>query len=324
MGQLIDGVWSDEDIISEIQADGSYLKKPSIFRRFITADGSSGFKAEPDRYHLYSSTGCPWAHRTELFRVVKKLEDIIKKHETAQNPDGGGWGFEGATHKVPGTDAEVRQLHEIYTLADPDYTGKVSVPTLWDAQEKTIINNESSEIIRMFNSEFAEFTAGTPNLCPPELLGKIDEMNQLILDGVNDAVNGCGRSKSQQAYEESFEILFATFDKLESILAAQRYLCGDQITESDLRLYPSFIRFDSIYYLGYKCNKRRLEDYPNLSGYLRDLYQTAGIAAVSNVELMKKRIYSHGGPIATNGIVPKGPELGLDRPHGREKLSNAA
>jgi len=176
----------------------------------------------------------------------------------------------------------------------------------------------------MFNSEFAAFTEGTPNLCPPELLGKIDEMNQLILDGVNDAVNGCGRSKSQQAYEESFEILFATFDKLESILAAQRYLCGDQITESDLRLYPTFIRSDSVYYLGYKCNKRRLEDYPNLSGYLRDLYQTPGIAEVSNVELMKKRIYSLGGPIATNGIVPKGPELGLERPHGREKLSNAA
>jgi putative glutathione S-transferase len=324
MGQLIDGIWSDEDILSEIQADGSYAKKPSIFRRAITADGSSGFKAETGRYHLYSSTGCPWAHRTVLFRALKKLDNVIEHHETAQNPAGGGWWFEGDNHQVPGTDSEATHLHEIYALADPGYTGKVSVPTLWDAHEKTIINNESSEIIRMFNSEFAEFTPDTPDLCPPELLGKIDEMNQLILAGVNDAVNGCGRSKSQQAYEEAYEILFSTFDKLESILASQRYLCGSQMTESDLRLYPTFIRFDSVYYLGYKCNKRRLEDYPNLSGYLRDLYQTPGIAEVSDVELMKKRIYSIGGPIATNGIVPKGPELGLDRPHGREKLSQAA
>jgi glutathionyl-hydroquinone reductase len=324
MGQLIDGIWSDEDIISEIQADGSYLKKPSVFRNFITADGASGFKAESGRYHLYSSTGCPWAHRTELFRALKNLTEVITLHETAQNPAGGGWWFEGVNHIVPGTDVTVTHLHEIYALADPGYSGKVSVPTLWDAQEKTIVNNESSEIIRMFNSEFSMVAPATPDLCPPDLMGKIDEMNKLILNGVNDAVNGCGRSKSQQAYEESFEILFSTFDKLENILASQRYLCGNQLTESDLRLYPTFLRFDSIYYLGYKCNKRRIEDYPNLSAYLRDLYQTPGISDVSNIELMKKRIYSIGGPIATNGIVPKGPELGLDRPHDREKLSTAA
>jgi putative glutathione S-transferase len=324
MGQLIDGVWNEEDIISEIKADGAYQKKAAIFRNSITADGSSGFKAEPGRYHLYSSTGCPWAHRTELFRALKELTEIIELHETAQNPAGGGWGFEGKRHKVPGTATEVTQLHEIYSLADPTYSGRVSVPTLWDAKEKTIVNNESSEIIRMFNSAFSDLAPETADLCPPDLIDKIDEMNQLILDGVNDAVNGCGRSKSQEAYDISFEILFETFDKLEKILASRRYLCGNQLTESDLRLYPTFLRFDSIYYLGYKCNKRRLEDYPNLSAYLRDIYQTPGIAEVSNIELMKKRIYLPGGPIASNGIVPNGPELGLERPHGREKLSAVA
>lgn len=322
MGQLVNGVWSDEEIISEIKTDGSYQKKKAIFRNFITADGESGFKAEPGRYHLYSSTGCPWAHRADLFRSLKNLTHIIERHETAQNPAGGGWGFEGKAHNVPGTDINVLQLYEIYTLAKPSYTGRVSVPALWDSKEKTIVNNESSEIIRMFNSELENFNEGAPDLCPSELLGKIDDMNQLILVGVNDAVNSCGRSKSQHVYDEAFDTLFETLDMLENILSGQRYLCGENITESDLRLYPSFIRFDSIYYLGYKCNKHRLEDYPNLSAYLRDLYQTPEIAEATNVELMKKHIYLPGGPIPSNGIVPRGPELGLDRRHGREILSS--
>ncbi len=319
MGQLINGVWKDKNIISEIEADGSYVKRPSIFRQTITADGSSGFKAERDRYVLYSSVACPWAQRTLLFRTLKKLEEIIELFDTVQNPERtGGWWFDGEDHQVPGTSVSVNFLHEIYALADPDYSGRVSVPTLWDKEKQTIVSNESSEIIRMFNSEFFEFTETTADFYPAALRSRIDEMNNLVLKGVSDAVNGCGRSKSQLAYEVSFEFLFATFDNLEELLAGQRFLCGDQQTEADWRLFPTLVRFDAIHYLGYLCNKRRLEDYPNLSAYTRDLYQTPGVAATVDIELMKKLVYGPGGPVTSNGIIPKGPEVDFSRPHGRD------
>jgi len=323
MGQMIDGVWSDENIHTEIEADGSYKKKPSVFRGHVTADGSSGFKAEAGRYHLYSSIACPWAHRTVLFRAQKKLEDIVELHNTAQNPDGGGWWFQGSPHNVPGTDVEVNFLHEIYALADPNYTGKVTVPTLWDAEKKTVVNNESSEIIRMFNTAFSEFSGDTPDLYPSNEREAIDAMNEKILRGVNDGVNGCGRVSSQEAYEKSFDLLFDTMDELEEILSRQRYLCGDHLTESDWRLYPTLVRFDAIYYIGYKCNKKRLEDYPNLSNYTRDLYQQPGIADVSDVETMKALVYKKGGPIPSNGVVPKGPEVNFSQPHDRDRFLGA-
>ncbi len=321
MGQLIEGVWKDEDILSEIMADGSYVKRTSIFRNFITADGSSGFKAEPGRYVLYSSVACPWAQRTLLFRALKKLEGIIELYDTVQNPERtGGWWFDGNDHQVPGTEVSVKFLHEIYALADPEYSGRVSVPALWDKEKQTVVSNESSEIIRMFNSEFAEFTDTTPDFYPEALRPKIEEMNDLVLKGVNDAVNGCGRSKSQQAYEASYDVLFTTFDKLDELLAGQRYLCGDQQTEADWRLFPTLVRFDAIHYLGYLCNKRRIEDYPNLSAYTRDLYQTPGIAETVNIDLMKKLVYGPGGPVTSTGIIPKGPDVDFSRPHGRESL----
>lgn len=321
MGQLIDGVWSDDDLISEIKADGAYQKKDAIFRDAITADGSSGFKAETGRYVLYSSVACPWAQRTLLFRALKKLEGIVELYDTVQNPTRkGGWWFGGEEHRVPGTDTSVQYLHEIYTLANGDYSGRVSVPALWDREKRTIVSNESSEIIRMFNSEFADLAEPTPDFYPEPLRPKIEEMNALVLKGVNDAVNGCGRSKSQQAYEASFEVLFDTLDKLDDLLSGQRYLCGNQQTEADWRLFPTLIRFDAIHYLGYLCNKRRIEDYPNLSAFTRDLYQTPGIAGTVDIDLMKKLVYGPGGPVTSTGIIPKGPEVDFNRPHGREKM----
>jgi putative glutathione S-transferase len=323
MGHLLNGSWTMDDVLSEIQ-NGYYVKRPSRLRNFITADGSSGFKAEAGRYHLYSSIGCPWAHRTELFRVLKKLDGLIGVTDTAQSTDRQGWWFGEAGHAVPGAGREVRYLHEVYTIADADYTGRVTVPTLWDIERQTIVSNESSEIIRMFNSEFAALAEPSPDYCPDDLVAEIDAMNERVLSGINNGVNRCGRSTTQEAYEESFDMLFATLDEIEELLGRQRYLCGERQTEADWRLYPNLIRFDSVYYIGYKCNKRRLEDYPNLSNYLRELYQTPGIADVSDVEGMKRNSFDVAGPIRANGIVPKGPDLGLWRPHDRDRLEKAA
>jgi putative glutathione S-transferase len=324
MGNLLNGQWTMEDTLSEIREGGRYIKHPSVFRKAVTADGSSGFKAEPGRYHLYVSTGCPWAHRTMLFRVLKKLEGIVGMTDTAQSAARQGWAFAEGGHVVPGTERRVQFLHEVYTLADPQCTSRVTVPTLWDAKTRTVVNNESAEIIRMFNSEFAAIAPPSPDYYPPLLRGAIDAVNDKVLKGVNNGVNGCGRSASQAAYEESFDLLFRTLDELDAILGKQRYLCGEQQTEADWRLYPNLIRFDAIFYIGYKCNLRRIEDYPNLSNYLRDLYQTPGIATVSNVEAMKRAIFGGNGPIKGNGIVPKGPWLGLERPHDRDRFIKAA
>lgn len=323
MGHLLDGHWVDEETLVEAK-DGLYVKRPSVFRNWVTADGSSGFAAAPGRYHLYSSVGCPWAHRAVLFRVLKKLEDVIALTDTVQVKGGQGWSFTGDGHVVPGTDHRARHLHELYTLSDPGCTARVTVPTLWDAETRQVVSNESADIIRMFNSAFAAFAPETPDYYPAHLADEIDEVNALILDGVNNAINECGRSTSQAAYEGASDKLFRTLDALDARLATRRYLCGDVQTEADWRLFPSLSRFDSIYFIGYKCSQRRIEDYPNLSDYLRDLYQTPGIADVCDIEGMKAAIFGDGGPIATNGIVPKGPVLDLLRPHGRERLAAAA
>ena len=323
MGHLLNGTWTDDDALSEIR-DGRYVKKPSLFRNFVTADGSSGFPAQPGRYILYSSVGCPWAHRAVLFRCLKKLDDVVPLIDTAQKEGGQGWAFGDGGHVVPGTGHRAQYLHEVYTLADPDCTSRVTVPTLWDSERRLVVSNESSEIIRMFNAEFSGFAEPTPDYYPQALRSEIDAMNEKVLAGVNNGVNGCGRSKSQKAYEESFDLLFGTLDELEARLDGQRYLCGAVQTEADWRLFPNLIRFDAIYYIGYKCNLRRLEDYPNLSNYLRDLYQTPGIAGVVDVEGMKRNTFGRAGPINANGIVPKGPDLNLTRPHDRARFAEAA
>ena len=318
MGHLLDGKWTDKDVLTE-NRNGLYVKNPSVFRHRVTADGSSGFPAQAQRYHLYAAVSCPWAHRAVLFRVLKQLEGVVALTNVAQTVGGQGWTFE-QDHIVPGTDRRVKYLHEVYALSDPTCTSRVTVPTLWDAHTCKVVNNESSEIIRMFNAEFAALAAPTPDYYPAALRAQIDETNAFVLKGVNDAINGCGRSFTQEAYAASFKLLFETLDALEERLGRQRYLCGARQTEADWRLFPNLIRFDPVSYIGYKCNLRRIEDYPNLSNYLRDLYQTPGIAEVCDIEGMKAGIFGPAGPIKTNGIVPIGPFIDHMRPHDRSRF----
>ena len=323
MGHLLNGAWTHDDVLVE-NANGLYVKKPSRFRNWIAADGSSGYPAEARRYVLYSSVSCPWAHRTAIFRVLKKLEGAIELVDTEQSPDGQGWAFVEGLHTVPGTGTRVKYLHEIYALGEPGCTTRVTVPMLWDSATGTVVSNESSEIVRMFNTEFDAIAEPTPDYYPPALRAEIDAMNEKVLVGINNAVNGCGRSSTQEAYERSVDLLFGTLDEFEEMLSRRRYLCGDAQTEADWRFYPNLIRFDPIYYVGYKCNLRRLEDYHHLSNYLRDLYETPGIDSVSDVASMKRQVFSSAGPIGANGIVPRGPVVDLTRPHDRDRFAIAA
>jgi putative glutathione S-transferase len=254
-------------------------------------------------------------------RTLKRLEPCVTLTDTFQEPGGQGWSFGESGHIVPGTDRRVRWLHELYTIADPACTTRVTVPTLWDAKSRQVVNNESSEIIRMFNTAFVGIAEPSPDYYPEPLRPAIDATNALVLKGVNNAVNGCGYSISQEAYDSSVQVLFATLDTLEQRLSQQRYLCGDAETEADWRLFPSLVRFDPCYYVGYKCNLHRLEEYPNLSNYLRELYQTPGIAEVCDVAGMKRGVFSKAGPIGSNGIVPIGPTVDYLRPHDRGRLA---
>ena len=323
MGHLLNGAWTHDDVLGE-DAAGLYVKRPSQFRNRITADGSSGYPAEAGRYVLYSSVACPWAHRTAIFRVLKKLDGLIGLVDTEQSPDRQGWGFVDGPHTVPGSGRQVNYLHEIYALGEPGCTTRVTVPMLWDTATNSIVSNESSEIIRMFNTEFSGIADPTPDYYPAVLRDEIDAMNGKVLRGINDAVNGCGRSTAQDAYEKSVDLLFGTLDELEELLSGQRYLCGGSQTEADWRFYPNLIRFDPIYYVGYKCNLRHLEDYHHLSNYLRDLYQTPGIDSVSDVASMKRQIFQPAGPIGANGVVPRGPLVDLARRHDRDRFPAAA
>ncbi len=321
MGQLVEGKWSTENVLVQHDDKGLYFKRDSVFRDHISPETQSEFPAEPGRYHLYCAVACPWAHRATLMRTLKKLEPFVTLTDTFQEPGGQGWSFGEAGHVVPGADQRVRWLHELYTIADPSCTTRVTVPTLWDAKARRVVNNESSEIIRMFNTAFSRIAGPSPDYYPEALRSEIDATNALVLKGVNNAVNGCGYSISQEAYDASARLLFATLDGLEQRLSQQRYLCGEVQTEADWRLFPSLVRFDPCYYVGYKCNLRRLDDYPNLSNYLRELYQTPGIAAVCDVAGMKRGVFSKAGPVGSNGIVPIGPVVDYGRPHDRGRFA---
>ena len=320
MGQLVDGKWSLENVLVQHDDKGLYFKRDSVFRSIISNAANSEFPPEPGRYHLYCAVACPWAHRATLMRTLKKLERFFTLTNTFQEPDGEGWSFGEEGHVVPGTDRRVRWLHELYTIADPACTTRVTVPTLWDAKTRRVINNESSEIIRIFNTAFSGIAEDAPDYYPEALRSEIDVTNALVLKGVNNAVNGCGYSITQEAYDSSVRLLFETLDCLEGQLSKQRYLCGDVETEADWRLFPSFVRFDPCYYVGYKCNLRRLDEYPNLSNYLRELYQKPGISNVCDIAGMKHGVFSKAGPIGANGIIPVGPTVDYSRPHDRDRL----
>jgi putative glutathione S-transferase len=317
MGMLVNGIWFDDD---PLPADGvgRFVRPDSIFRDRVTRDGSSGFKVEAGRYQLVTAPSCPWAHRTVLMRKLKGLEGAIPLLES-DLPKGEGWAYSrGFDDLAPKGGAF--HVHQVYAAARPDYTGRATVPVLWDRKTKTIVNNESSEIIRMLNSEFDELGDGRLDLYPPALRPDIDEVNAFVYANINNGVYRCGLEKSQAAYEESFGKLFAALDELETRLGRQRWLVGDRFSEADLRLFPTLVRFDTVYYVLFKCNRRRIADYPNLWNYTREIYQMPGIAETVDFARIKQGYYG-GMRHLNNGILPLGPELDFAAPHDRARLA---
>ena len=323
MGLLVNGAWQED--ISRTK-DGHFVRPTTRFRNFVTADGSpgptgeGGFAAEAGRYHLYVSHACPWAHRTTIFRSLKKLENAISVSVTEPLYGKTGWEFGTAQG---GTRDEVNDkatLAEVYLVADPHYTGRVSVPVLWDKKQRTIVNNESSEIIRMLNSAFDAFTNARTDFYPPELHAEIDRINDLVYPNVNNGVYRAGFATSQAAYEEAARAIFATFDQLEERLSRQRYLVDRQITEADWRLFTTLIRFDTVYYSHFKCNLRRVADYPNLWNYLRDLYAVPGVAETVSIDQIKTHYYGSQRQVNPTGIVPIGPQIDFSASHDRARF----
>lgn len=319
MGLLVEGKWKDGWYDTR-STGGRFVRRDSAFRDRVTADGSSGFPAEAGRYHLYVSLACPWAHRTLIFRKLKRLEDAISLSIVHPYMGEHGWTFDDAPGTIPDTVNGARYLYEIYAAAKPDYTGRVTVPVLWDKQTRTIVNNESSEIIRMLNSEFDAFGDASLDFRPPELRPEIDEVNEVVYANVNNGVYRCGFATTQDAYEEAFGQLFETLGSLELRLARRRYLCGSRPTEADWRLFTTLVRFDPVYFGHFKCNLRRVADQANLSGYLRDLYQVPGVAETVSFAHIKAHYYSSHRTINPTGIVPVGPEQDLGLPHHRADL----
>jgi glutathionyl-hydroquinone reductase len=321
MGMLVNGVWHDEDPPT-VGADGSFVRLESGFRDRVTRDGSSGFKAEAGRYYLVTAPSCPWAHRTVLMRKLKGLEDAIPILQS-DLPKGQGWAYSRGFDDLRPIDG-VFHVHQIYGAARPGFTGRSTVPVLWDRKTRTIVNNESSEIIRMLNSEFDELGNAALNFYPAALRGAIDETNAFVYDAINNGVYRCGFARTQAAYEQSFGKLFAALDSLEQRLSRQRYLVGDRFTEADLRLFPTLVRFDAVYYSHFKCNLRRLTDYHNLSNYSRDIYQMPGVAETVDIPRIKLGYYGGMRNINPSGIIPLGPELDFSAPHDRGQLAKAA
>jgi putative glutathione S-transferase len=326
MGKLIDGVWHDVWYDTK-KSDGRFVRRDSQFRNWVTADGSSGFAAEPGRYHLYVSLACPWAHRTLIVRRLKGLEDLVPVSVVHWHMAEHGWVFEDS--EQGGDDCTGDRLggrsylHQVYTDAQADYTGRVTVPVLWDTRTNTIVNNESSEIIRMFNGAFDAWGDAGLDLYPAELRAEIEAVNETVFHTVNNGVYKAGFATSQAAYEEAVDALFATLDDLEARLARQRYLIGDRLTEADWRLFTTLLRFDPVYHGHFKCNRRRLVDYPNLWAYTRELYQMPGVAETVNFHHIKHHYYVSHRTINPTGIVPKGPDIDFTEPHGRDALKAA-
>ena len=325
MGRLIDGKWSDEWYDTK-STGGRFERKQSSFREWVRADGSTSFAPEPGRYHLYVSLACPWAHRTLIGRRLKGLEAAISVSVVHPLMAENGWVF-GNPDDTPDVTGDVllakQYLHEVYTAADPHYTGRVTVPVLWDRERATIVNNESSEILRMLNSEFDEFADAAVDLYPEALRAEIDAVNAFVYPNVNNGVYRCGFATTQAAYVEAFAELFAALDELDARLGERRYLVGDCITEADWRLFTTLVRFDAVYVGHFKCNLRRIADYPNLSGYLRELHQVPGVAETVSFEHIKRHYYESHGSINPTGVVPLGPELDLERPHGRSRATRS-
>jgi putative glutathione S-transferase len=328
MGLLIDGVWHDQWYDTKTTG-GRFIRQASQFLNWITPDGNPppeqpdkiGFKAESGRYHLYVSYACPWAHRTLIFRAIKGLKTMISLSVVNWLMLENGWTFEPAEGVIGDPVNNANYLYEVYTKAQPNYTGRVTVPVLWDKETNTIVNNESSEIIRIFNSAFDHLGALPGDYYPESLRPEIDRINDRIYNTVNNGVYKAGFATTQKAYEEAFYPLFETLDWLEEKLSNQRYLLGNNITEADWRLFTTLLRFDAVYVGHFKCNLRRIVDYPNLWGYVRDLYQIPGVAETVNFQHIKGHYYQSHRTINPTGIVPIGPEINFHEPSQREKLN---
>jgi len=305
---------------------GEFVRTDSGFRSWVTKDGSAGptgeagFAAEPGRYHLYISHACPWAHRTMIFRALKGLQEVISVSVVHPLMPAESWVF----GEYPGATEDhinnAHYLYENYKAADANFDGVVTVPVLWDKKQQTIVNNESSEIIRMFNSAFDDFANDNVDFYPQALRAEIDAINEPVYTNVNNGVYRCGFAKTQDAYNKAYDSLFTALDELEDKLSKQRYLAGDQITEADWRLFTTLVRFDAVYYNHFKTNKKRVMDYPNLWGYTRELYQVTGVAETINMDHIKYHYFSSHATINPTAIVPKGPEIDFMLPHDREKL----
>lgn len=322
MGLLVEGVWQDD--VSRTK-DGHFIRPATQFRNWVTPDGSpgpsgeAGYAAESGRYHLYVSLACPWAHRTIIFRKLKALENVISLSIVSPNMGREGWTFNKS--EVTGDEINGKgKLSEIYLLANPRYSGRVSVPVLWDKKRKTIVNNESAEIIRMLNSAFDGFTNVRTDYYPENLRAEIDRLNDLIFPNINNGVYRAGFATSQAAYEQAFRNVFDTLDELEQILSQHRYLAGSTITEADWRLFCTLIRFDAVYYSHFKCNWRHISEFPSLSNYLRDLYQVPGVAETVSIEQIKRHYYGSQRQVNPTGIVPVGPQLDFAAPHDRARF----
>ncbi|QEY31264.1 glutathione S-transferase family protein [Synechococcus sp. RSCCF101] len=326
MGLLVDGVWTDQWYDTS-STGGRFERSRAVFRNWLTADGSpgptgrGGFAAEAGRYHLYVSLACPWAHRTLIVRALKGLNDLIPISVVHWYMGKDGWTFADGEGVIPDPNEGVEMLHQLYTRAEATYSGRVTVPVLWDKQTRTIVSNESSEIIRMFNSAFDGLGAREGNYYPAAMRSAIDAVNDVVYPTINNGVYRCGFATTQAAYEEALTPLFDSLDQLEQRLTAQRYLLGSELTEADVRLFTTLLRFDPVYVGHFKCNLRRIADYPALFAYTRDLYQHPGVAATVNLNHIKRHYYESHHTINPTGVVPVGPEIDYGAPHGREALS---
>ena len=326
MGLLVEGVWRDDSFDKARMEGGRFNRPTTKFRNWVTPDGSpgpsgdGGFPAEAGRYHLYVSLACPWAHRTIIFRHLKKLESVISMSVTSWYMGDDGWTFNTKEGSSGDTVNGAGRLSDIYLRADAKYTGRVTVPVLWDKKRRTIVSNESSEIIRMLNSAFADLTNERTDYYPPDLRSEIDAVNDLVYANVNNGVYRAGFATVQAAYEEAFRNVFAALGDLDRRLSRQRYVTGARLTEADWRLFPTLIRFDAVYYSHFKCNLRRIGDYENLSNYLRDLYQVPGVDETVSIDHIKRHYYTSQRKVNPTGIVPLGPELDFTAPHDRDRF----
>lgn len=314
MGQLIDGKWYAADVVAK-ENGGRYQRSDSQFRNWITRDGtqgpsgSDGFRAEADRYHLYVGHACPWAHRSLIFRSLKGLEDKISLSVVHWHMGQNGWSFEHGDGVIPDPNMNARYLHQIYTKADPHFSGRVTVPVLWDKHLNVIVSNESSEIIRMLNSSFESVGATPDDFYPEVLREEIDRVNERVYETVNNGVYRSGFARTQEAYEEAVVPLFESLDWLESLLADRIYVCGDHLTEADWRLFTTLIRFDAVYYFHFKCNLRRIRDYPHLQHFVERLCGMPGISDTVHMDHIKRHYFGSHLTINPTGIVPMGPDI---------------